>query len=545
MPVQPQAGRQSGRQAPAISAWPIDFFISRRGSAGTAAQEVAEILKEDGYSVLLQDHDFRQGENFIAAIDEALRRCRDLIVLLTTDYADSKFTMMELTNFLAAAGRADGERRLIVLRIEDCEPGGVLAGHVYGDLAGVEDADKRRAIILSAVAGQPSALPPPPRTIHGVPPRNRDFVGRDDFLAQLHATLLAPEPAATAAALQGLGGIGKSSLAGEYAHRFGGDYAGVWWVPAENRTMLIGSLVELATAIDDRLGSTFLPRIAEPPDLEKLARAGLSKLAAGRRPWLLIYDNVESPDAIEGLVPGAGARLLITTRFADWPGWASEIALDVMSAEAATEFLLRRSGGTDRQGAAKLAAALGHLPLALDHAGAYLRRAGTSFARYCDRVRGAHRQGATGHLGQRAGDIRPRDRARGRRVPGGGHPAVVPVDAGARTDSARHHRRYDPAGSGTGGCVGGAHGGVAGAATSISRRDPGDCRAPAGAGGRTLPQRHGRCRQGDHRDGHSTAGRGISGQWLQRAQVLAAMRDAAAARVRAAAKGAPRQYRDP
>ena len=219
-----------------------------------------------------------------------------------------------------------------------------------------------------------------------MPPRNRDFVGRDDFLAQLHATLLAPEPAATAAALQGLGGIGKSSLAGEYAHRFGGDYAGVWWVPAENRTMLIGSLVELATAIDDRLGSTFLPRIAEPPDLEKLARAGLSKLAAGRRPWLLIYDNVESPDAIEGLVPGAGARLLITTRFADWPGWASEIALDVMSAEAATEFLLRRSGGTDRQGAAKLAAALGHLPLALDHAGAYLRRAGTSFARYCDRV---------------------------------------------------------------------------------------------------------------------------------------------------------------
>jgi hypothetical protein len=130
-------------------------------------------------------------------------------------------------------------------------------------LAGVEDAGKRRGIILSAVKGQPRALPPPPRTIHGVPPRNRDFVGRDDFLAQLHATFLAPEPAATSVALQGLGGVGKSSLACEYAHRCGGDYAGVWWVPAENRTMLIGSLAELATAIDDRLGSTFLPRIAE------------------------------------------------------------------------------------------------------------------------------------------------------------------------------------------------------------------------------------------------------------------------------------------
>src|SRR6202048_1197611 len=152
----------------------------------------------------------------------------------------------------------------------------------------------------------PSALRRRRRTVHALPPRNRDCVGRDDMIGQLHATLLSAESPAPMW-LNGLGGIGKSSLAAEYAHRCGGDYAGVWWARAENRTMLIDSLAELARALDDRLGSTFLSRITEPPDLEKLAQTGLAKLAARRKPWLLIYDNVVRPAAIEGLIPPGGA----------------------------------------------------------------------------------------------------------------------------------------------------------------------------------------------------------------------------------------------
>jgi hypothetical protein len=269
MPVEPQTGARSVLEAPTHSAWPIDFFISRRGSAAPAAQEIAEVLKDDGYSVLLQDYDFGHGVDFIAAIDDALRRCRDLIVLLTRDYAASSFTTItELSNFLAAAGRSAEERRLVVLRLEECEPPGVLASHVYGDLAGVEDRARRREIILAAVKGLPSALPPRPRTVHGLPPRNRDFIGRDDVLGRLHAMLLEAEQA-TPVVLHGLGGIGKSSLAAEYAHRCGGEYTGVWWATAESRTMLIDSLADLARALDERLSSAFVPRIANPPDLER------------------------------------------------------------------------------------------------------------------------------------------------------------------------------------------------------------------------------------------------------------------------------------
>jgi len=48
------------------------------------------------------------------------------------------------------------------------------------------------------------------------------------------------------AAVQGMGGVGKTSLAVEYAHRFRGLYAGVCWCPAETRTGLLSALATLA-----------------------------------------------------------------------------------------------------------------------------------------------------------------------------------------------------------------------------------------------------------------------------------------------------------
>jgi tetratricopeptide (TPR) repeat protein len=179
--------------------------------------------------------------------------------------------------------------------------------------------------------------------------------------------------------------MGKTSVALEYVHRYGRDYAGVSWISAESRTILVNRLAELAGALDDRLASTFLPRLSEPPDLEKLAHAGVEKLAGQRKPWLLVYDSVPNPIEIEGLVPGGSARLIITTRYAGWPGWASEIALEPMAPDAAVELLLGNGGG-NRAEAYKLAEALGFLPLALEQAAAYLRRTGTSSSRYCARI---------------------------------------------------------------------------------------------------------------------------------------------------------------
>ncbi len=352
----------------------IDFFISRRGGAAATAQEVAEVLQSEGYTVFVQDYDIPQTADFIAAMDEGLKRCRHLVLLLTKDYASSKYTMMEVTNFLATAARSADERRLAILCLDDGRPDGILASRVYSSLVGVTDPQERRALILSAAEGRAMAAPRRHKLFENVAPRDQNFTGRDDRLAEMHRLLMQPTDHKTVPplAIYGLGGTGKSSLAAEYAHRYANDYAGVYWASAEERTVLVSALAALAGKLD--------PRLANLSDQEAAAKAGLARLAAFTTPFLLVYDNVETPEVLRDLVPNAGARVLLTTRWTDWAGRATEIKLDVLTEDSASQFLQTRAARVDPAGAGRLAHALGYLPLALDHAGAYCRLVGKSLS---------------------------------------------------------------------------------------------------------------------------------------------------------------------
>jgi hypothetical protein len=56
------------------------------GSVATIAQEVADVLTEKGYKVLVQDYDIPLGASFVEAMHEAIINSRDLIILFTEDY---------------------------------------------------------------------------------------------------------------------------------------------------------------------------------------------------------------------------------------------------------------------------------------------------------------------------------------------------------------------------------------------------------------------------------------------------------------------------
>jgi tetratricopeptide (TPR) repeat protein len=326
--------------------------------------------------VLVQDFDIPHGSNFVAKMHEALKRCRHLIVLWTQDYDASLHTMAEVTNFMADAARPGRDRRLILLRVDEYEPDGLFAGIVFGDLAGVSDPQERRKRILAAAEGRAAGRPRQPKLFHNIPPRDLNFIGRETDLAELRRLITdtTRSGAATRVAIHGLGGVGKSSLAAEYAHRFAGEYAGVAWAAAESRTALLASLTGLAIRLE--------PKLAMEPDQENAARLALTRIGAFANPFLLIYDNLETPDALRDLAPPSGVHLIVTSRWADWGGRAAELKLATLAPPAASEFLQKRAGSVDAPGAQRLAEALGWLPLALDHAGAYCRLTGTQFDAY-------------------------------------------------------------------------------------------------------------------------------------------------------------------
>jgi tetratricopeptide (TPR) repeat protein len=360
-----------------------DFFLSRRGSVAAIAREVADVLTEKGYKVLIQDYDIPLGSSFIERMHEAVSNSRDLVILFTHDYLQSPYTRKEFTSFEAQRLRSPDERHIVVLRCEDAPLVGLLSDSVYQNLLGISDTEERKRRIIAAAERQSQAAPPPPRPFIGVPPRIASFTGRVDELDRLDTILMHDKPATVTqtsvgrAAVQGMGGVGKTSLAIEYTHRFRGLYAGVCWCPAETRTGLLSTLTNLAVT----LGAS----TAEEADVEKAAKAALRRLAEQRATWLLVYDNVTAPDEIADVLPSAGARVLITSRFSDWSELADEVALDVLPLEEAVA-LLRSRTGRGYAGAQTLAEALGRLPLALDHAAAYCKRTQMRFADYATKA---------------------------------------------------------------------------------------------------------------------------------------------------------------
>jgi tetratricopeptide (TPR) repeat protein len=359
----------------------LDFFVSRRGSVAAVAQEVWDVLTEEGYKVFLQDYDIPFGASFVEAMHEAVKNARGLIILFTGDYEKSPYTRKEFTSFEAERLRDERDRHIVVLRCEDAPLRGLLADNVYQDLVGVTEPEERRRRIIAAAKRQSSAQRPQRRrgrTFVGIPPRIASFMGRADELDRLDAILTQERPAAVTqvgrAAVQGMGGVGKTALAVEYASRSRNLYDGVWWCPAETRTSLMVSLATLAAELD----------VASPEEanIEKAAQATLRRLAEQGDIWLLVYDNVAVPAEIADLLPAAGARVLITSRFSDWSEWADEVSLDVLPIAEAIVFLDSRAGRGDEAGARALAEALGRLPLALDHAAATCKRTQMSFAEY-------------------------------------------------------------------------------------------------------------------------------------------------------------------
>ena len=193
-----------------------------------------------------------------------------------------------------------------------CTQFGIDAGQLLGALP-VEDL---------------SPVPPP---IWWVPfHRNPFFTGREAILQQLHATLCSNKIATMTQALSGLGGIGKTQTAVEYAYHFRDHYQALLWVQADSREVLLASVAALAAVLD----------LSEQRDADQRQTVhAVQRWLQYHSQWLLIVDNLEELDLVEECFPGSGGQIIVTTRAHATGTLANRIELAPMSLQEGASFL--------------------------------------------------------------------------------------------------------------------------------------------------------------------------------------------------------------
>jgi hypothetical protein len=289
-----------------------DFFVSYTQADRAWAEWIAWELEAAGYTTVLQAWDMPAGTAFVHAMDQAVQTTRHVVLVLSPAYLRSEMTEAEWRPAFKA-DPSGTQRRLLPVRVEDCEPAGLLADRVWIDLVGADEATARaelREEVLRALRGPGRPATPPrfpraparvvdrPRFPTGLPPvwnvpyqRNPTFTGREQALAALGAALKPGGSAAVTQVLQGAGGVGKTTLAVEYAYRYRSRFETVWWVRAEQPATLVSDLAELGAALG-------LAEAGQPD--QQVTVAAVRRWLADHDRWLLVLDNA-APDGPSGL----------------------------------------------------------------------------------------------------------------------------------------------------------------------------------------------------------------------------------------------------
>ncbi|HZM84653.1 MAG TPA: FxSxx-COOH system tetratricopeptide repeat protein [Candidatus Limnocylindrales bacterium] len=365
-----------------------DVFISYAAVDRMWAEWIAGLLTESGLRVTIREVDFPAEPSATEA--SGVREANRLVVLLSQDYAQSH-NAEELWKEAGQRDPAGGARLLIPIRLDNARLPQPFLERIPVDLAGLnEERVKevlRDAFDLPLIPPRPDEQAPRRRFPAAEPPiwnvqqRNVTFTGRRALLDEIRNRLSATETAVAPQVLFGLGGVGKTLTALEYAHRFRADYDVVWWVSALQASVARSTLAGLG----DQLGVT------ATDNLNARIAATLDALRQGTpyRRWLLVFDNADDPDELRDYLPQGAGHVLLTSR--NLQAWAREpnvqtIEVGVFTRQESVSLLHRRVPILPEADVQLVAERLGDLPLAIEQAAAWLAAAGEPVSRYLHRI---------------------------------------------------------------------------------------------------------------------------------------------------------------
>ena len=397
---------------------PFDVFISYAHKDRKLRDELAVHLGNLRNQHVISDWfdgDIIPGTEWEQDILEHLRTAKIILLLISAHFMASSFCWeIELKEAIARHEAKQARVIPIVLRPTDWRDAPFAKLQALPSLAkpvsrwpthddAFEDVIKgiRRAIEDLHASASPKPLASPSSaagtisisggqlTVWNVPfRRNPFFTGREPIFAQIHRLLHAGKTAALSQppAISGLGGIGKTQTAVEYAYRYRDAYQFVLWVQANTSETLLSNFVALAGLLN-------LPeQNAQEQQLVVQAPNHWFETHSG---WLLIFDNADDLAMIQDYLPqGNQGHIVLTTRAQAMSGLARKIELDTLGPEEGAALLLRRAGiiahdalldstsTADRALAREIVHAMDGLPLALDQAGAYLEETQESLFNY-------------------------------------------------------------------------------------------------------------------------------------------------------------------
>jgi tetratricopeptide (TPR) repeat protein len=204
-------------------------------------------------------------------------------------------------------------------------------------------------------------------------PRNPHFTGRDATLTELSERFNSDDQSTWIQVIKGMGGVGKTQTALEFAYRYASAYQVIWWLNAADESILASDYAAFAVAAD-------LPEKAAG---REAIMAAVRQWLETHPGWLFIFDGVKQPQAVIDYLPRqAAGQILLTSRHQVWEKRFGALQLDAWPRAEAVSFLLRRTNLSSTPEADGVSETLKDLPLALEHAGAWIAASGSDFAGY-------------------------------------------------------------------------------------------------------------------------------------------------------------------
>ncbi len=257
--------------------------------------------------------------------------------------------------------------------------------------------------MLTALLEQHQSKPVPQGPVHNIlfPSIGNLLKGRDDALKNLDKRLSSSGHKAAAItqpqAVHGLGGVGKTRLAVEYA----------WYTLQDKKyNAVLFVIADSPASIDTNLAALASPDLLNLPEFNQPNQAvavnAVMRCLASRNDWLLIFDNVDTPESrkhLNQILPHlSSGHVIITSRMSNWPASIADLSIDKLFIPDAADYLLqttqnkRTSSNDDNRLATQLAEQLDGLPIALEQAAAYISHRHISFHTYLNEFESSRKE---------------------------------------------------------------------------------------------------------------------------------------------------------